>query len=51
VSNQLQFNNNNNNNKTPGRHQIPNFWLKEFTATHKLIAAIFNKLLEEDQIP
>jgi hypothetical protein len=37
--------------KAPGRDQIPNFWLKQFTATHKHIAAIFNKLLEADQIP
>jgi hypothetical protein len=37
--------------KAPGRDQIPNFWLKQFTATHKHIAAIFNQLLEEDQIP
>jgi hypothetical protein len=26
-------------------------WLKQFTATHTHIAAIFNKLLEADQIP
>ena len=37
--------------KTPGRDQIPNFWLKQLTTTHKHIAAIFNKLTEEDQIP
>ena len=37
--------------KAPGRDQIPNFWLKQLTATHKHIAAIFNKLIEEDQIP
>jgi hypothetical protein len=37
--------------KAPGGDQIPNFWLKQFTATHKYIAAIFNKLLEADQIP
>jgi hypothetical protein len=37
--------------KAPGRDQIPNFGLKQFTATHKHIAAIFNQLLEEDQIP
>ena len=40
-------NNNNNNNKD----QIPNFWIKQLTATHRHIAAIFNKLIEEDQIP
>ena len=39
-----------NNWKAPGRDQIPNFWLKQLTATHKYIAAIFNKLIE-DQIP
>jgi hypothetical protein len=37
--------------KAPGSDQIPNFWLKQLTATHKHIAAIFNKLIEEDQIP
>ena len=37
--------------KAPGRDQIPNFWLKQLTATHRHIAAIFNKLIEEDQIP
>ena len=37
--------------KAPGRDQIPNFWLKQLTATHRYIAAIFNKLIEEDQIP
>ena len=35
----------------PGRDQIPYFWLKQLTATHRRIAAIFNKLIEEDQIP
>ena len=37
--------------KAPGRDQIPNFGLKQLTATHRHIAAIFNKLIEEDQIP
>ena len=37
--------------KAPGRGQIPNFWLKQLTATRRHIAAIFNKLIEEDQIP
>ena len=37
--------------KAPGRDQIPNFWFKQLTATHRHIAAIFNKLIEEDQIP
>ena len=37
--------------KAPGRDQIPNFWLKQLTATHRHIATIFNKLIEEDQIP
>jgi hypothetical protein len=36
--------------KDPGRDQIPNFCLKQLTATHKHIAAIFNKLVE-DSIP
>jgi len=36
--------------KAPGRDQIANFWLKQLTATHKHIAALFNKLTEEDQI-
>ena len=37
--------------KAPGRDQIANFWLKQLTATHKHIAALFNELIEEDQIP
>ena len=37
--------------KAPGRDQMPNFWLKHLTATHRHIDAIFNKLIEEDQIP
>jgi len=37
--------------KVPGREQIANFWLKQLTATHKHIAALFNELIEEDQIP
>ena len=37
--------------KAPGRKQIPNFWLKQLTATHNHIVAIFNKLIEEVQIP
>jgi len=36
--------------KAPGRDQKTNFWLKQLTATHKLIAALFNKLMEDDQI-
>jgi len=37
--------------KAPGRVQIAHFWLKQLTATQKHIAALFNKLIEEDQIP
>jgi len=37
--------------KTPGRDQIPIFWFNQLTATHGHIAAMFNKLIEEDQIP
>jgi hypothetical protein len=37
--------------KAPGRDQTANFWLKQLTATHKHIAALFNKLIEEGQIP
>ena len=37
--------------KAPGRDQIANFWLQQLTATHKHIAALFNKLIEDDQIP
>ena len=37
--------------KAPGRDQIINFWLKQLIATHKHIAAKFNKLVEEDPIP
>jgi hypothetical protein len=29
--------------KAPGRGQIANFWLKQLTATHKHIAALFKK--------
>jgi hypothetical protein len=36
--------------KAPGRDQIPNFWLKQLIAAHQHIAAIFNKLIELDQI-
>ena len=35
--------------KTPGRDQIANFWFKQLTATHKHIAALFIKLVEEDK--
>jgi hypothetical protein len=37
--------------KTAERDQIANFWFKQLTATLKHIAAIFNKLIEEDSIP
>ena len=37
--------------KAPGRYQIPNFWLKQLTATHKHVAETLNKLIEEDSIP
>jgi hypothetical protein len=37
--------------KARGTDQIANFWRKQLTATHKHIAALFNKLIEEDQIP
>jgi hypothetical protein len=37
--------------KAPGRDQIQNFWLKQLSATHKHIAELFNKLIEEDFIP
>jgi hypothetical protein len=37
--------------KAPGKDQIANFWLKQLTATHKHIVALFKKLIEEDQIP
>ena len=33
--------------KAPGRDQIPYFWLKKLTATHKRTAEIFNKLLKQ----
>jgi hypothetical protein len=36
--------------KAPGRDQIPNFWLKQLTATRKYIAEIFTKLTEADSI-
>jgi hypothetical protein len=37
--------------KAPGRDQIPNFWFKQLMATHKYLAALFDKLSEEDQTP
>jgi len=37
--------------KVPGRDHIPNFWLKQLTATHKHVAEIFNTLIEVDSIP
>jgi hypothetical protein len=37
--------------KAPGRDQIANFWLKQVTATHRHVAAPFNKLIEEDELP
>ena len=37
--------------KAPGRDKRVNFCLKQLTATHKHIGALFNKLIEEDQIP
>jgi hypothetical protein len=37
--------------EAPGRAQIPNFWLKQLTATHKYLATLFNKLIEEHQTP
>jgi len=37
--------------KDHGRDQIANFWFKQLSVTHKHIAALFNKLIEEDQIP
>ena len=43
-------NNNNNNDDDDDDDNNNNFWLKQFTATHRHIAAIFNKLIEEDQI-
>jgi hypothetical protein len=30
--------------KAPGRDQIANFWLKQLTASHKRIAALFKKI-------
>ena len=32
--------------KASGRDQMANFWLKQLTATHKHIAALFKKLVE-----
>jgi len=37
--------------KAPGKDQTAYFWLKQLRVTHKHIAALFNKLIEEDQIP
>jgi len=37
--------------KVPGRNQITNIWLKQLTATHTYLATIFNRHVEEGQIP
>jgi len=37
--------------KATGKDKTVNFWLKQLTAIHKYIAVLFNKLIEEDQIP
>ena len=37
--------------KAPGKDQISNFWLKQLTKTHKYMAALFIKLIEEGPIP
>ena len=37
--------------KAPRRDQIPNFWLKQLTATHKYMAVTFNKLTETGCLP
>jgi hypothetical protein len=39
------------NQKAPGRDQIANFWLKQLTATQTYLATLFNKMIEEGQIP
>ena len=36
--------------KTPGRDQIAIFLVKQLTAVQKHIAALFNNLIEEDEI-
>ena len=37
--------------KATGRDQIPNFWFKQLTATHKYMAVTFNKLTETGPLP
>jgi hypothetical protein len=37
--------------KAPERDQIPDFWLEQLTATHKYLATLLNKLIQEDQTP
>jgi hypothetical protein len=37
--------------KAHGRDLIENFCFKQLTGTRKHIAGLFNKLIEEDQIP
>ena len=37
--------------KATRRDQIPNFWLKQLTATHKYMAVIFNKLIATGPLP
>jgi len=35
----------------PGRGQIANSWLKQLRVTHTYLVTLFNKLIEEGQIP
>jgi hypothetical protein len=37
--------------KAPGRDKIQNFRLRQLTATHKYLATLFNKVIEEDATP
>jgi hypothetical protein len=37
--------------KAYGSDHLPNFWLKQLTATHRYLATLFNKLTEEDRTP
>jgi len=37
--------------EAPGRYQIPNFGLKQLTATQKYLTTLFNKMTEEGHIP
>jgi hypothetical protein len=36
--------------KAPGRNQIANFWLRQFTVTKKCLVTLLDKFIDEDRI-